>query len=565
MVSVIVPTFNRPGTLAVTLDSLLAQTYPHFEVWVINDGGCDVSHLIRGRDPLNRIHYLHRSRNLGPNPSRNEGIRASSGRYIAYLDDDDCYYPNHLEMLVEALDGGAKVAYSDAFEAQNIWNGDRRVTILREIAYSCDYDPDRLALWSFIPTLCLMHHRECLDQVGFFDESLSRCEDWEMWLRLSRRYRFAHVREATCEFSTLVNGFSLRSEGLLPHLEGTVSIREKHKDWIHRTRLAGLFYPLMLKQLITLWWCRGNDEAIGFMHKMAALEPDNPALPTDLANFYLHRGFPHRATGLLEDTANRFPDYWPAWVTLAEAYTGLGRLDEAKELQTRALEADPTDWRAQDLSNALGGNGRRNGRGNGLSGRRLREAHPRTAINYLPEARVLLSHYPGDDFVAEALAFIQPKPWREVAVSPQLVREMESWGESGSLYPDLLLWLSYERRREPEKIGQICERIVNKLENSDWYPEWKGSLRVFYNLASRLQECGDMARAYRLFYRLAESLKKRGGLPTELGGCYFHLGELAFINENLEEARFWFEACLEQIHDHRRAMSYLVEIERKRE
>ena len=69
--------------------------------------------------------------------------------------------------------------------------------------------------------------------------------------------------------------------------------------------------------------------------------------------------------------------------------------------------------------------GLRNGRGNGLHGRKLREVHPQKAMNFLPEARVLLGHYPGDAFVAEALAFIQPKPWREVAVSPQLEREME--------------------------------------------------------------------------------------------------------------------------------------------
>jgi len=338
-------------------------------------------------------------------------------------------------------------------------------------------------------------------------------------------------------------------------------------DWINGTKHAALFYPLMLKQLISLWWSRGNDDAIGFLHKMAALESDNPALPTDLANFYLHRGYPHRATSLLEDTACRFPDYWPTWVTLAEAYAGLGRLDEAKKLQTRALEADPFDWRAQDLSLTLGGNGasRRNGHGNGWQSRRFRENPPKTVMNDLPEARVMLGRYPGDRFVAETLAFIQPQPWREVAVSMNLEDELVSWGDNRSLYAELLLWLSYERRREPEKIGAVCERIVNKFESSDWYPEWKGSLRVFYNFASRLQECGAMARAYRLFYKIAESLRKRGGLPTELGGSYFHLGQLALINENLEESRFWFEACLEQIHDHRKAMSYLAEIERRTE
>jgi glycosyltransferase involved in cell wall biosynthesis len=564
LVSVIVPTFNRPDTLAETLDSLIAQTYPHFEVLVINDGGCDVSHVIQGRDAQNRIRYLQRSTNRGPNTCRNEGIRASSGQYIAYLDDDDCYYPNHLATLVAVFEQSpSRVAYSDAFEAQNLWTGDHRITMLRELAYSCDFDADRLALWSFIPTLCIMHHRSCLDEVGHFDESLSRCEDWEMWLRMSRHFPFAHTRQATCEFSTILNGFSLRSQGLLPHLEGTVSIRRKHMDWINDTKHADLFYPLMLKQLISLWWSRGNDEAISFLENMVAWEPDNPVLLTDLASFYLHRGYPQKATSLLEDTAGRFPDYWPTWVTLAEAYAGLGRLDEAKSLQARALEADPCDWRAQDLSLVLGGNGasRRNGPGNGLHSRRT-EA-PKSVMNDLPEARIFLDRYPGDDFVAETLTFIQPKPWREVAVSRNLETEVEMWGDERSLNAELLLWLSYTRRRQPEKIGAVCERIVNKFESSDWFPEWKGSVRVFYNFASRLHDCGDMARAYRLFYRIAESLRKRGGLPNELGGSYFHLGQLAFINENLEESRFWLEACLEQIHDHRKARSYLAEIERR--
>jgi hypothetical protein len=57
-----------------------------------------------------------------------------------------------------------------------------------------------------------MHGRKCLDDVGLFDESLTTHEDWDLWIRLSRKYRFAHVRKTTCEFSWRTDGSSMTSQ-----------------------------------------------------------------------------------------------------------------------------------------------------------------------------------------------------------------------------------------------------------------------------------------------------------------------------------------------------------------
>ena len=112
LVSVILITYNRPNLLETAIGSVLDQTYEEYEVVVVNDGGQDVSEIIEKFDDP-RITYIHSQDNLGPAGARNVGINASRGRYIAYLDDDDRYYPTHLETLVQAIESSqTRVAYS---------------------------------------------------------------------------------------------------------------------------------------------------------------------------------------------------------------------------------------------------------------------------------------------------------------------------------------------------------------------------------------------------------------------------------------------------------------------
>lgn len=211
MVSVIVPTYNRPALLRVALDSLNRQRYQDFEVIVVNDGTVPVDSVIAEMNQAGRITLVKHDRNRGLAASRNTGLRLAQGTYVAYLDDDDRLLPEHLGTLVEFLERGThQVAYTDAWRVKEASEGTGE-EVGRDQPYSYDFDYGRLLVKNYIPVLCLMHRRSCLDDVGRFDESLFVHEDWDLWIRLGSVYPFAHLRRTTAEFTWRTDGTSMSS------------------------------------------------------------------------------------------------------------------------------------------------------------------------------------------------------------------------------------------------------------------------------------------------------------------------------------------------------------------
>jgi glycosyltransferase involved in cell wall biosynthesis len=202
LVSVVVPTFDRPELLARALTSIQEQTLDSIEIIVVNDGGCGVESVVEKRDGGSNISYVRHDRNRGLAASRNTGIKMARGKYIAYLDDDDLFYPQHLETLFTFLEtSDFRVAYTDAYAAvQEKINGQWK-TKTRHLVYSRDFDDQMILVENYIPVLCLMHERSCTKEVGLFDEEFSVHEDWEYWIRLSRSFRFHHISKATSEYS----------------------------------------------------------------------------------------------------------------------------------------------------------------------------------------------------------------------------------------------------------------------------------------------------------------------------------------------------------------------------
>jgi glycosyltransferase involved in cell wall biosynthesis len=212
-VSVIVPTHNRPHLLARAVRSILAQTFQDFEIIVVNDGGQPVEPALRDLDGDGRIHFVSAGRTRGLPGARNLGLRIARGRYVAYLDDDDLFYPEHLETLVATLSAGpCKVAYTDAERLHVKAVGDDLVTVKKDVPYSVDFDRNLLLERNITPVLCVMHERACLTEVGVFDESMGVLEDWELWLRMSARFPFQHVPKVTCGFSWRSDGTGMTNE-----------------------------------------------------------------------------------------------------------------------------------------------------------------------------------------------------------------------------------------------------------------------------------------------------------------------------------------------------------------
>jgi glycosyltransferase involved in cell wall biosynthesis len=201
LVSVIVRTMNRPIFLEECLTSLCAQTFKDFEVVVINDGGINIDNIIGKYSQQMRIQYKQHSSNKGRSAALNTGLTSARGKYFAYLDDDDRILPDHFEILVNELETGEfPIVYSDSFEVrQEPVNGTYK-TVGKRVVYSNDYDGDLLRKTNYIPILNLMHHRDCADKIGLFDENLTVLEDWDYWIRLSEHYDFKHIPRITAEY-----------------------------------------------------------------------------------------------------------------------------------------------------------------------------------------------------------------------------------------------------------------------------------------------------------------------------------------------------------------------------
>ncbi len=203
LVSVIVPTWNRPDLLQDTLRSLVDQRYPNWEAIVVNDAGVDVSALVASIDPLGRIRYVNHARNAGLSAARNTGIGLSRGDILCYLDDDDIFRPEHLQTVARAFreHPDAEFVYTEAeYISEQLENGER-VELDRGAPFSnIEYSLQRLHVSNFIPVNVWAHRRDLLNRIdGLFDTSLPALEDWDMLLRLARQTEPLHLPELTVE------------------------------------------------------------------------------------------------------------------------------------------------------------------------------------------------------------------------------------------------------------------------------------------------------------------------------------------------------------------------------
>jgi len=193
-VSVIIPTYNRALYIAETLESVFSQTFKDYEVIVVDDGSSDNTADVL-KPYMVRIDYI-RKENGGQGSARNAGIKVACGEYIAFLDSDDLWVPEKLEIQTGFADEhpDAGLIFSDYVVFRADESGQtkemKRVQIKdQELSFHA------LFHGNFIPTLTVFVRRSCINGVGLFDESrdLIGGEDYEMWLRIAMKYKLAHI------------------------------------------------------------------------------------------------------------------------------------------------------------------------------------------------------------------------------------------------------------------------------------------------------------------------------------------------------------------------------------
>ncbi len=213
-VSVVIPTYNYARYVPEAVDSVLAQSFEELEVIVVDDGSTDqTAEILRAfGGQLRDIRQEHR----GLSAARNTGIRAARGQYVAFLDSDDLWLPEKVSLQVARLDAEPEVGL---VYGETLFFDDSTPATLTLHSHFAPHPSGRILSWlvreNVIPSPTPMVRRELFERVGLFDETLSACEDWDMWIRIARVCEIAYVNRVLAKKRQHQENMSLDSERLI--------------------------------------------------------------------------------------------------------------------------------------------------------------------------------------------------------------------------------------------------------------------------------------------------------------------------------------------------------------
>lgn len=194
-ISVIIPTYNRSHTVGKAIESVLRQTYQDFEINVIDDGSTDNTREALA-PYLDKILYEYKE-NAGIASARNRGIELAKGEYIAFLDSDDFWKPEKLERQMECFAKHPQYGLVATRCITNVVDLNFNTIAINKVRRSGKSGwvyPD-LFCKNFLRTSSVMVKKECFQEVGKFDEAFPRCEEIDMWLRLSKKYPVGFIND----------------------------------------------------------------------------------------------------------------------------------------------------------------------------------------------------------------------------------------------------------------------------------------------------------------------------------------------------------------------------------
>ncbi|MCA9116631.1 MAG: glycosyltransferase family 2 protein [Planctomycetaceae bacterium] len=241
VVSVVIPTWNRAATIERAVGSVLGQTFPGFEVLIVDDGSTDGTGQLYERPADRRVKYLRSAVHSGAQAARNLGIQAARGEWIAFLDSDDYVAPRRLEAALAVADSspgradvicvGGTIVQPDGTEA-----------VMRTGPLSGDVYAQLLSRPG--PVLAgLMVRRKLLLEIGGLDSSLQAFQEWDTHIRLAAVRRFEWTEEPLFywvrhEGESISNNFHQNATGFAQNVEKHASATV---EVCGRARLATLY------------------------------------------------------------------------------------------------------------------------------------------------------------------------------------------------------------------------------------------------------------------------------------------------------------------------------------
>lgn len=224
LVSVIIPAYNMGRFVTQAIQSVLDQTYSHVEIHVVDDGSTDdTANVMKALEGHPKVNY-HYQENKGESGARNTGLRVSKGEFIAFCDADDLWMPRKLELQLPCFDGRPEigVVYTNTLHV-DIDN--QPIETYQTTRYNGNISA-KLLLKNFVTGATSMVRKKCFDQVGFYDETLKVCQDYDMWLRLSTVCEFFYLDEITYRYRQWPGQVS-NGKNELKFFDNSIRVRER--------------------------------------------------------------------------------------------------------------------------------------------------------------------------------------------------------------------------------------------------------------------------------------------------------------------------------------------------
>lgn len=241
-VSVIIPTFKSTNTLINAINSCLQQTYSNIEVIVVDDNFPNSTQRTLTEKVMeiykedNRIIYIKHEVNKNGSAARNTGIKHSTGYFIAFLDDDDSFYPTKIQSQVDFLRNNS--SYQGVFTDVEIYGK------IRRLKYKDDYSMDILLGKSTPSTSSLLFYKSSLISIGCFNESYIRHQDYELLLKFFEHYKLGKIDEVLVHIDT--NGVNN-----IPDPQKMQKLKNKfHQDFAHIIEKLNQINPHFKKSVL---------------------------------------------------------------------------------------------------------------------------------------------------------------------------------------------------------------------------------------------------------------------------------------------------------------------------
>lgn len=285
VVSVIIPSYKCEAYIAETIASVQNQSFKDLEIIVVDDGSPDkqaeVIKSIAEKD--SRIQYVYQ-KNQGVSAARNHGYKLSSGKYIAFLDSDDVWLPNNLELKIQKLGKGdfglvhsdAEIINEKSIPQKQFMRGKEGDLLQGMLAWEDAYIPG--------PSSILLK-KEVIDQIGDFDTNLSTAADQDFFFRVASKYAIGRVAQVTWQYR--VHDKNMHS-----------NIAAMQKDVIYvykKARKNGLFHSKSFERscfanmyliLAASWAGDGKKPSQGFMFGLKAVFTHPPVITKVLGRIF---------------------------------------------------------------------------------------------------------------------------------------------------------------------------------------------------------------------------------------------------------------------------------------